>query len=326
MRLIQYDFSKIDKTKYSFSEGIIQLIKSGFKNLKEKNYDSAIRDCRNGKEICEKLKVESIKEKDEYSANLSFLFEVYYELIIAISDFWKLCDHADYQDAWSFLQDALGTVSTLNRFVEDESQLSIDKISKYLSQIEKLYPYVNFCSIAYITKKMTCSICKRSPYDSECNHITGDLYWGEMAYNVVEEIEPNHVAITKNPMDKSCVIPMGGFWFTPFPVPFFIYFWDISRCFRGFFKILMDMDKNKLETGLFKIIHFFIQKSKFPLRDFDLLLTKRKLPRTFYNSWSEESLCPCGSEKKFKECCFNKEFILNPHYNVIFKEPIPLKF
>ena len=295
MRIMQYDFSKIDKMQYPFGEEIIPLIKSGFENLKKKNYDSAIIDCRNGKEICETLKVEAIKEKDEYSANLSFLFKVYFELIIAISTFWKLCDNADYQDAWSFLQDALGTVSMLNRFIENESQLSIDKISKYLSQIEKLYPYVNFCSIAYITKKMTCSICKRSPYDSECNHITGDLYWGEMAYSVVEEIEPNHVAITKNPMNKSCVI-------------------------------LMDIDKNKLETGHFKIIHFFIQNSNFPLRDFELFVRKRKLPRTFYNSWPEESLCPCGSGKKFKDCCFNKGFILNPHYNVIFKEPIPLKF
>jgi len=221
---------------------------------------------------------------------------VYYELIIAISNFWKLCDNADYQDAWSFLQDALGTVRTLNRFVEDESQLSIDKIFKYLSQIEILYPYDNFCSIACITKKMTCSICKRSPYDPECNHIAGDLYFGEMAINVVEEIEQvNHVAITKNPVDKRCVIHM-------------------------------DIDKNKLETSSFKLIHFFIKNSKFPLRDFDLLLPERKLSRTFYNSRPEQSLCPCGSGKKFKDCCFNNKFILNPHYNVIFKEPIPLKF
>ena len=295
MRIIQYDFSKIDKTKYSFSEEIIPLIKSGFEKLKKKNYNSAIRDCRNGKEICEKLKVEAINEKDEYSANLSFLFEVYYELIIAISDFWKLCDKADYQDAWSFLQDALGTVSTLNRFIENESQLSIDKISKYLSQIESLYPYVNFFSIEYIIKKMTCSICKKSPYDSECNHIAGDLYWGERAINVVEEMEGLGVSLVKNPVDK--------------------------RCAR-----LRDIDKNKLETSPFKLIHFFIQNSKSPLRDFDLFVRKRKLPRTFYNSWPEDSLCPCGSGKKFKNCCFNKKFILNPHYKVIFKETIPLKF
>ena len=295
MRIMQYDFSKIDKTKYSFSEEIIPLIKSGFENLKKKNYDSAIRDCRNGKEICEKLKVEAIKENDEYSANLSFLFEVYYELIIAISNFWKLCDNADYQDAWSFLQDALGTVRTLNRFIDTESQLSIDKISNYLSQIEILYPYVNFCSIEYITKKMTCSICKRSPYDPECNHIAGDLYWGEMAANVVEEMEGRGLGITKNPVDKSCVIRM-------------------------------DIDKNKLETSPFNLIHFFIKNSKFPLRDFDLFIRKRKLSRTIYNGRPEESLCPCGSGKKFKDCCFSKEFIFNPHYKLIFKEPIPLKF
>ncbi len=295
MRLMQYDFSKIDKTKYPFSEEIIPLIKSGFDNLKKKNYDLAIIDCRNGKEICEKLKVEAIKEKDEYSANLSFLLNVYYDLIIAISNFWKLCDNAEYQDAWSFLQDALGTVWTLNRFIENESQLSIDKISNYLSQIEILYPYVNFCSIECIVKKMICSICKRSPYDPECNHIAGDLYWGEMAADVIEKMEGRGLGITKNPVDKRCVI------------------------FR-------DIDKNKLETSPFKLIHFFIKNSKSPLRDFDLLLTERKLSRTIYNGRSEESLCPCGSEKKFKDCCFSKEFILNPHYNVIFKEPIPLKF
>jgi hypothetical protein len=108
-------------------------------------------------------------------------------------------------------------------------------------------------------------------------------------------MEGRGLGITKNPVDKRCVI-------------------------------LMDIDKNKLETSPFKLIHFFIKNSKFPLRDFDLLLTERKLPKAFYNSWPEESLCPCGSGKKFKDCCFSKEFIFNRHYKLTFKETIPLKF
>jgi len=207
MNIIRYDFSKINKSKYPSSNIIFELIRSGYEHLQNKEYDNAIEDSTKGISLSENFRIEAVNKKDEYTANLSFMFKVYFDLITAIANFWKICDNADYQDAWSFLQDALGCTKTLIRFIADESQLSLDNIHKYLCQVEMLYPYSYFASIAATVTKITCSICKRSPYDPECNHIAGELYWGEMAVHIVEEIEKgSHVALTKNPKDKRCII------------------------------------------------------------------------------------------------------------------------
>ncbi len=293
MRAIKYNFSKIDMNKYSFAKGIFRLIGFSFEDIKNKRYDQSIGTSQKGKKICERLKVEAIKYNDEYLANLSFLLKVYFNLLISISEFWKLCEKAEYQDAWHHLQDALNNIRSIKSFIDNESQLSIDRIYTYLYNIEKLYPYAYFLSIEMICKKRTCSICKKSVFDPDCTHMAGELYWGEMALEVVGDIEFIGTSLVENPMDKRCVI-------------------------------VMNLEKNKLEEGPFKAVHCLIQNSKGPLRNFDLIITKRKLPRSFYNSWSEDSFCPCGSRKKFKDCCYDKEFIFNPHYQLVIKEPIKL--
>ncbi|MCJ7570438.1 MAG: SEC-C domain-containing protein [Candidatus Thermoplasmatota archaeon] len=291
--MIKYNISKLDEKKYPFANEIFRLIKYSFEDIKKKNYDGSIGTSIKGKKICERLKIKAIKNQDEYSANLSFLLKLYFDLLIAISKFWKLCESADYQDAWTYLQDALNYIKTIKGFVNDSSQLSLDKICSHLIKIEKLYPYFYFISVEMICKKITCSICKKSVFDPNCEHISGELYWGELALEVIGDIEFIGSSLVENPVDKRCVI-------------------------------LMNLDKNKLEEGPFKTIHILMRNSKHPLIDFDLNITKRKLPRSFYNSWSENSLCPCGSRKKFRECCYDQEFILNPHYVIKIKDEIKL--
>jgi len=295
MRAIKYNFSKIDAKKYPLVKEINRLIHASFEDIKNKKYENTTVIPQKGKEICETLKAEARKNKDEHIANLSFLFKVYFDSLISISKFWELCEKSEYQDAWHHLQGALQNIQIIKGFVDDESQLSIDKIYAYLHNIEELYPYACFLSVEMICKKRTCSICKKSVFDPDCDHIAGDLYWGEMALQVVGDIEFIGTSLVENPIDKRCVI-------------------------------LMHEDKNKLEEGPFKAIHCLIKNSKIPLRNFEISITKRKLPRSFYEHWSKDSFCPCGSRKKFKDCCYKNEFIFNPHYQLLIKEPITLKF
>lgn len=292
--LKKYTFTKIKRAEYPLIDEILYVIKSSFENLKEKKYGFVTNDYLNGRVLCERLKVEAIEKSDEYSANLSFLLKQYLDLINSVSDFWRLCEKADFQEAWDFLQDALDLARVISKFSDCGDQSSMDLIISYLAQTEKLYPYVLFCSTELVVKKTTCSICNNSPFDPECNHISGDLYWGEIALNIIDEMMPVMVVLLKDPFDKRCIIPI-------------------------------DFDKNNVETSPFKLIHSFIQQSKKPFLNYDLLETNRKLPRKYYDKLSEESLCPCGSEKKFKACCFNKKYILVPIYEVTLKESIKLK-
>jgi hypothetical protein len=294
MKAIKYNFFKINVKKYPIVKGIIRLIRYSFEDIKNKRYSQSIGRSQKGKDICEILKDKATKDNDEDVANISFLFKIYFNLLISISKFWELCEKAEYQNAWNDLQNALQNIRTIKSFIVDESHLSIDKIYTYLLNVEKLYPYAYFISVEMICKKRTCSICKKSVFDPDCEHIAGNLYWGEMALQVVGDIEFIGTSLVENPMDKRCVI-------------------------------LMNLDKKKLEEGPFKAVHCFIENSRTPLRSFEITVTKRKLPRSFYNSWSVDSFCPCGSRKKFKDCCYDKEFIFNPHYQLFIKKPITLK-
>jgi len=284
----KYDLTEIDTNKYPCIKTYHEEIKHIISKIIEKKYDEVNNKIENAQLMCDELKRNAVRNKDEKTANISFLLKQYLLLLKSISSFWKLCDNLDYQDAWSLLQDGLDYLRTLQKFMLDERQLLVKEINNYLENIEKLYPYVYFNSIEVLNKKKICSICNRSPFDPECSHIAGNLYMGEMATIIVKEVEFLGVSLVKNPADKRCII-------------------------------LMNYDKKDIENSPFRLIHTLITNLQKPFHFFELKLTKRKLPRQFYASWSKDSFCPCGSEKPFKECCSDKEFIDNPHYQIISK-------
>ena len=152
--------------------------------------------------IVNKLKKIAIKKHDEYCANITFLVKMNFTLLKNIAEFWKSCEELEYNKAWSFLQNALDENRILLKFFDEEYHKSTFECYTYLSVIEKLFPYQIFLSSAH-EMEVICSICKKSPFDPSCNHITGKLYWGNMAYNIVTQMtKANHVAFVANPADK----------------------------------------------------------------------------------------------------------------------------
>jgi hypothetical protein len=289
-----YDLTEIDTKKYSCIKNYHKEIKEVISLTIEKEYEEVESKIKNIQTMCVTLKNEAIKNNDEKTANISFLLNKYSLLLKSISSFWKLCDNKEYQDAWSLLQDGIDYLRTLQKFMKDENQLLVKELNNYLENIEKLYPYVYFNSIEALNKKKICSICKKSPFDSSCNHIAGNLYMGDMAHIEITEVEFLGTSFVKNPMDKRCII-------------------------------FMDCNKENIENTPFKLIHTLITSLEKPYHFFELVLTKRTLPRSYYDSWSKNSLCPCGSEKPFKDCCSKKQVIENPHYEIKSKGLLKIK-
>ncbi|MBI5073094.1 SEC-C domain-containing protein [Candidatus Woesearchaeota archaeon] len=288
MNRVQYDLTDVDINIYLCIKEYHYKIRKAINHTANKDYEGAVGLFDEIQKDCHNLKQEAKARKDEKTANISYLLNTYVLLLKSINSFWKICDSLDYQSAWSPLQDGIDCLRTLQKFMANENQLLIKEIAIYLENIEKLYPYVYFNSIEAINKTKICSLCNKSPFDPECNHIAGNLYMGEMATIVIREVEFLGISLVKNPMDKRCIV-------------------------------FMNCDKENIENTPFKLIHTLIKSLDKPYHFFELKLTKRTLPRQYYGSWSENSLCPCGSEKPFKECCSNKEFIENPHYEILSK-------
>jgi len=279
----KYDILDIDASKYSDYADFVSQLNSCIQKTSKRNYDEVYSEIKIMQKKCDLIKQAAIRNNDENTANISFLLNEYLVLLQSIARFWQSCDSLDYPSAWSFLQDGLDSARVLGKFLSEPNTHHILDLKAYLQNFEKFFPYAYFCSIEAVVKKKECSICKRSPFDPACNHIAGNLYYGEMAVNVVTDMEFVAAALVRNPDDKRCIIEI--------------------KC-----------DKQNIQSGPFKLIHQTTKSLVVPYLLFEIILTKRRMSRSFYGNWPSDSPCPCGSDKKFKECCSDKEEIENPHY------------
>lgn len=286
-----YDCSRIDQEKYPLVRDIFCSIQAFDNCLLKKDFDYVEQEYEGAKALCDELKQIAILNNDEYTANCSFIMRVNIRLISSFTQFWKLCEELEYEKAWCCLQDSLDSTRTLLKFLNGSLRATLMKLYNYLSTIEKLYPYNIFSSVGLENCTVKCSICGRSPFDLECTHISGELYWGEMAHHIICDMgELNHIALTPNPVDKRCVFAA------------------------------VDYNKTTLDEGPFRRIHSFISLSRRPLRPYSLKKTEKELPRECIENVLDIDQCPCGSGLNFKDCCYDKELIIVPHYEIIFEE------
>jgi len=280
--------TNIDLKKYPVFSNIENNLKRFDTNLQTKKFDNILSNFDSNINLCEKLKSIAIKKNDEYCANITFILKINFSLIKSIALFWKLCEDFEYQQAWSYLQDVLDQCKTLLKFCDKETTEYLITIYEYFSLIEELFPYHVFSSSAFHGIETICSICGKSPFDPGCCHINGNLYWGEMATNVVINIKSvNHVALVPNPDDKRCIINMG-------------------------------CDKNTPQNSPFKKVYLFIKYSGRPLRNFKIKKSEREIQQSELTHVIKEWPCPCGSGIPFQECCYDKETIKIPHIDLFF--------
>jgi hypothetical protein len=286
-----YSISKIDTRKFPIFLNIKNELTLFDFELTEKRFGKIESDYKRCKTKCENFRDIAIKKNDEYCANISFLLKMNFTLIRSIAKFWKSCEDYEYRDAWMNLQDALSQNRILLNHFDLEKHDSIAKSYEYLSLIEKLFPYRTFVSSGLNQLQIKCSICDKSSFDPECHHIVGNLYWGKMAYNIVEKIGSfDHIALVPNPADKRLILSD------------------------------YEYDRNHPEESPFVHVYHFIKESGRPLKHFKYQIYEREIPRSTHNNYPMTWSCPCGSGTPFEECCYNKDVIKIPHYEFIFND------
>ena len=146
--------------------------------------------------------------------------------------------------------------------------------------LQKLYPYKIFASPEMLHKKVVCSVCGKTmiPF-SDCLHIAGKVYDGEMCYGIVEELDFISVSLVTKPNQKYSVI-----------------FQDIDN------------------PEQYKVLECLMPKLKSKFMKWSYKKYTRYEPYINYKS-KRNDLCPCGSGKKFKKCCLeNGKGIVYPHF------------
>jgi hypothetical protein len=283
-----FSLAKIDPKKYPIFSNIKTRIIQFERYLRTKKFDRIASNYESSIDLCEKLRTIAIKKDDEYCANVAYILKTNISLIRNIAQFWELCENNEYPTAWTHLQNSLDLCETLLKFCDAETSESFIVIHKYLSLIEKLFPYTVFCSTEIGDIVAKCSICGKNTFDPECTHIAGNLYWGAVANNVVISLKSlDGIALVPNPADKRCIIHI-------------------------------DYDKESPEKSRFKHVYSFIKKSKRPLSNLKFRKSEREIPRSKFTHELKQWPCPCGSGMLFEECCFDKDIIKVPHIEIFY--------
>ncbi len=182
-------------------------INSFVKQVNEKDF----RDLNSKyKAIVERLDIIKSEAKkkglDEELANAVFVLKCVVDLFYSYSEYVKKIELDKYRESWNDLQDCIDSLGVFEKFCESPL---IDCLANYFAKIEKLYPFKLFNSIEMKVIAEDCSICGKSMLKAECEHIQGELYWGEMAKPIVKKVEQIvGVAVVSNPKDKRCILEL----------------------------------------------------------------------------------------------------------------------
>lgn len=244
------------------------------KRIDNGDYSQPQREYDECKKLFDVIKSTAIEEKNEKLANAQLIFKNYFLVFCNLASYFKLLQEQHYKSSWNALQDCLDDLKFVGKYLELDSRKEIPDIYDLLECYEKLYPYTVFTSSEYIISKSHCSICGKSMQSLSCPHIKGNLYWGEIAVEYIDEIQEfQAVCLVKHPEDKRCIIELS--------------------------------DDNRTESEKFKKLEQFIALKLPFLQQFTITSQIETRQRNDIIKVGRNEPCSCGSGIKFKKCCGN---------------------
>jgi len=227
-------------------------------------------------------------ERDEV-LNEVYLLNRFINLMGSYSATWMNIAGSKFADSWYSLQDSLDHLRSIKKFSSGTGIRLIDFLENQLIELEKLYPYNVFFSMGARVDLFECSICGKDIDSLECEHIKGELYRGKLAYGTAKGIGSiDHVAMVKHPQDKRCVVKY-------------------------------EDDGPQFEPVRY-LAHLLTSKTMNPLSFNHLKFSKRREKNPDFKKLPRNDVCFCGSGKKFKKCCIDKEFLEFDHIDIVPRE------
>lgn len=248
----------------------------------------------NYKNLIQSAKFELNKSKpynnlfNEDFLNDIWVIEKYIEMVSDYCETWEKILDSHFTESWSSLQNTLDALRGIKKF----SKVDISYFENQLTELEKTYPYNIFLSSGLIVDHFECSICGFDNELPECHHIQGELYNGVMAFAIVRNIiNIDHVSFVDNPADKRCVISYQN-------------------------------DGHQFNT-LRNLASFFLNKDKKISSFSKIRIHQMKTINTNWKAMNRNDLCFCGSKKKFKKCCSDKQLNDSEFFDFVFESKSP---
>ena len=199
---------------------------------------------------------------------------------------FSLLQSKQYYDAWCLLERIEIDISFLLRNFP-RTKGAVEYVEIIVRRLQSLFPYRLFISTVIVITERTCKICgKRRTLRNHCGHYVGHVYAGELCCDEEKKGELHGADLVTNPEHKYAVV---------FPSDENgkkdNYDYQLLDC-------LMGVWKDPYSPWHYVTIHTHKKPEEFP-------------------QLSEDSLCPCGSGKRYKNCCKdNQEGIKHVIYEI----------
>ncbi len=125
-----------------------------------------------------------------------------------VARFWESAIRGKFDSAWFYLQRGCTTVHQLKSVAECDDR--IDWMYSQLRYWDHAFDYRWFFSIEAKISQAICTICHQDVRSSQCTHIKGWLYNGELAGTVLRQGKIIGVSLVKDPANRHCVAKVEG--------------------------------------------------------------------------------------------------------------------
>lgn len=233
---------------------------------------------------------------DQETATLIWCYEQILHIQNNYRKAFRLMKLFDFFEAWCLLERIeIASMNVHRHFnFQKDDKYKIDFITDRTKEFQSLYPYKYFISPAFIIKEQRCSICHKSlSIHSFCEHKKGEIYDGEFCVREITDAEFLEMSIVTNPVQKYSVLFMAK-----------------------------DGEKKPEDNYDYAILKHLLSELDNPFEFWTAKKTYIRRPHSQYVSYPKTSECPCGSGKKYQECCLKEDGVLQPHIKVFLnKQP-----
>lgn len=233
-------------------------------------------------------KAHAVARGDQESATAAWALETIGRAQDAFVSAFNMLRTEEFKGAWDSLDRAEVELSFLERhFVDEGDEFGLRHIRIYVPRFLSILPYKWGLSPAYVKKKVTCGICgARVTLRSDCGHVAGQIYDGEMCVRRVEEAKLLHISLVESPAQRYSVI-------------------DLDPSHRGF-----------------EPARYLAQGLRSPWDGWFVEREERRAFHPLFQNIGRNDRCPCASGRKYKHCCLLSETVF-PHFEFYFERHPP---
>ena len=197
------------------------------------------------------------------------------EIYAQYVDVYKKLSDSLFYEAWCAAERVEIDCINLKRNFQDLFHF-VEPLYTSIIYIQRLYPYNLFSSYVINIKSEVCSICGSvRSIRKDCGHRKGYVYKGELCCNEVVDFEFKGIDLVENPVHKFAVL------------------------------FLCDKNGDKIDHYNYCLLEGLMEHWDKPFQSWSYSVEDIFKTVTDFPGLNDNSYCPCGSGKKFVDCCKN---------------------